>query len=267
MNVVANWMEGLMANIKSHVATAPGTPPDADPTQTGVTPMGEQAQKPQVVPDTPVPESTANAAPKTTTPSDASDFDSLWQDPKLGDGIANMSYHSVPVGRPKDFFRTHPDPLWRRRTEIYTHKPEGAIDEQYFIIGPSMRGRIPEARPCTLTTVIYRDGSLRLWPIKFPKDGERDNDAWVTARNVAKDGLTRWVKLVWAGRAFVTRDAQSGYAPDPDVSKIPPFNELVWLALGENRVIRDESHYIYRELFGIAPRARDSESDDDDGTL
>jgi hypothetical protein len=243
-----------MPNPKPSTA-APGMPPDAD--QTGAAPMGEQAQKPQVV-------SENTPAPKTTTPSDASDFDSLWQDPKLGDGIVNVTYHSVPVGKPKDFFRTHPDPLYRRRTEIYTHKPEGAIDEQYFIIAPSMRGRIQEARPCTLTCVIYRDGSLRLWPLKFPKDGERDLKAWETARKIAKDGLTRWVKPVWTRDGYLGRPATLGYAPDPDWTKVPAWNDLVRVSIGENGVIRDEDHFMYREIMGIAPRA-DSESDDDDG--
>jgi hypothetical protein len=225
--------------------------------------MAENPKVKVVSENTPPPESTANAESKTATPGDAKDFDTLWQDPGLGDGIVDVNYHSVPVGKPKDFFRTHPDSLYRRRTEIYTHKPEGAIDEQYFIVAPSMRGVIEEARPCTLVCVIYRDGSLRLWPIKFPKEGEKDNDAWVTARKAAKAGLTRWVKLVWAKRAYMTRDAQPGYAPDPDISKIPLWNDLVRLAFGENGVIRDTSHYIYRELFGI-PKA---EPDSDDADL
>ena len=29
----------------------------------------------------------------------------------------------------------------------------------------------------------------------------------------------------------MTRDAQPGYAPDPDYSKLPPFNELVRLGV------------------------------------
>ena len=51
-----------------------------------------------------------------------------------------------------------------------------------------MRGVIDEASPCTIVTVVYRDGTPRLWPIKFPRDGERDNDAWITARSCAKIG-------------------------------------------------------------------------------
>ena len=54
---------------------------------------------------------------------DANDFASLWLDPKLGDGITSSTWNSVPVNKPKDFFRTHSSPEYRRRTEIYTHKP------------------------------------------------------------------------------------------------------------------------------------------------
>jgi hypothetical protein len=195
-------------------------------------------------------------------PPDAKDFDSLWIDQGLSDGIVNVSYHTVPVGKPKDFFRTHPDQDYRRRTEIYTHKPEGAIDEQHYIIAPAMRGRIDEAKLCTLIAVVYRDGSPRLWPIKFPKDGEKDNDAWVSARAAARVGITQWTKLVWVRRAYVTRNAQPGYAPDPDFSKLPSFDDLVNLAFGEHGIIRDTSHPVYRELFGAAPDSGDGDVSD-----
>lgn len=198
-----------------------------------------------------------------TVPPDAQDFNSLWLDAGLGDGITDTHFHTVPAGKPKDFFRTHPDPAYRRRTEIYTHKPEGAIDEQHYLIAPAMQGAIPEARPCTLVCVVYRDGSPRLWPIKFPRDGERDNDAWATARAAAKAGISRWIKLVWVRRAYQTRDALQGYAPDPDFRKLPPFNELVKLAFGEHGVIRDTGHPIYRELFGVPNQP----AGNDDGDL
>jgi hypothetical protein len=193
---------------------------------------------------------------------DAGDIEALWLDQKLGDGITDSSYHTVPVGKPKDFFRTVKDPAYRRRTEIYTHKPEGVIDEVHYIIAPAMRGQITEAQPCTLVTVVHRDGSVRLWPIKFPRDGERDNEAWITARAAARAGMDQWVKLVWVKRAYMTRDAQPGYAPDPDISKLPPFNELVRLALGDHGIIRDKTHAIYRELYGIKPEAAKDDAGD-----
>ena len=119
---------------------------------------------------------------------------------------------------------------------MLTVKSETAIDEQNFIIGPKMKGRFEEARPCTLVTVVYRDGTPRLWPIKLPKD-ERAGQRSVGHRPA------RQREPQWSGgssssgskRAYQTRDAQPGYAPDPDFSKLPPFDELVKLAFGEAR--------------------------------
>jgi hypothetical protein len=201
--------------------------------------------------------------PKITVSADALDFEALWLDPALGDGIVEVNYHSIAVDKPKAFFRTHPHKDYRHRAEVYTHKPEGAIDEVHFILAPSMHGQIPEARPCTLVTVVYRDGTPRLWPIKFPKEGERDNEAWITARAAAKVGIDKWIKLVWVKRAYLTRDALPGYAPDPDFNKLPAFNELVKLGFGEHGIIRDKSHPIYRELFGMPKQAA---NDADAGT-
>jgi hypothetical protein len=195
------------------------------------------------------------------TPADADDFESLWLDPALGDGITDASYHAVAVGKPRDFFRVHPNKDYRRRVEIYTHKSEGAIDEQHFIVAPAMAGKIEEARPCTLVCCVYRDGSPRLWPIKFPKDGEKDNSAWITARAAAKAAIEKWTRLVWVRSAYTTRDALEGFAPEPDWSKLPSFDELARLAFGKDGVIRNTSHDVYRELFGH-PKKASSDADD-----
>jgi hypothetical protein len=190
--------------------------------------------------------------PEQSVPPDADDISRLF-DSEIGDAITEPVHNSITAKKPKDFFRTHPDKAYRPQTEIYTHKPEGVIDEQHYIVDPAMRGRIEEARPCTLVTVVDRDGVPRLWPIPLPREGERDNDAWKSARAAARAGLGRWVKLVWAKRAYKTREAQSGYAPDPDWGKVPPFAELVRIAFGENGIIRNEQHPVYRELFGATP--------------
>jgi hypothetical protein len=199
--------------------------------------------------------------PKKIEPApDALDINSLWLDPALGDGLADVHHYHIPTGKPRDFFRVNPDPAYRRLTEIYTHKAEGQIDEQNYIIAAPMRGQIEEARRCTLVTVLYRDGSIRLWPLKLPRDGERDNEAWQTARAAAKTAMERWVKLVWVRRSYQTRDAQPGYAPDPDYSKLPPFDELVKLAFGEHGIIRSSDHRIVQDLFGV-PQKPSQEND------
>ena len=126
----------------------------------------------------------------------------LWINTGLGDGITTPTLLTVPVDKPRNFFRTHPDITYRRHTEMYTHKIEGAIGPQYFIVAPSMRGLI-EARPCMLVCCVYRDGSPRLWPISFPREGENDNEAWVGARSAAKIAIDRWVRIVWVGGLMI----------------------------------------------------------------
>ena len=201
---------------------------------------------------------------KIEPPEDALDIDSLWLDPKLGDGLVDVHRYNIPMGKPRDYFRVISDPKYRRLAEIYTHKVEGQIDEQHYLIAPPMQGKIEEARRCTLVTCIYRDGSLRLWPLKQPRDGERDNDAWKSARAAAKVAMEKWVKLVWVRRAYLTRDAQPGYASDPDCSELPPFDELVKLAAGAHGIICDDKHRIVLDLFGAPPK-KNTGGDGDDG--
>jgi hypothetical protein len=204
-----------------------------------------------------------DAKPPYKPPADAQDINDLWLDPKLGDGLTDVHRYSIPVGKPKNFFRVVPFEAYRRPCEVYTHKIEGRIDEVTYVISKAMQGRTHEARRCTLVTCVYRDESLRLWPLKMPKDGERDNDAWSTARAAAKVALGRWVKLVWVGGAYKTVDAQKGYAPEPDYNKLPPFDELVRLAFGGHGIIDSMNHSIMRELLG-APANTDEEDGDED---
>jgi hypothetical protein len=196
------------------------------------------------------------------TPSgDDADIRELWTDDGLNDPLTTERYHKVPIGKSKSFFRTHPDKKYRRKCEILVLKSENSIGEEYYLIGPKMKGKIDEARPCTLVTVVDRLGYPRLWPLLEPRDGENDNDAWISARAAARQGLEKWIKILWKGRAFVTREAEKGYAPNPDWSKLPPFSELIRTAFGEHGVIRDESHAVYRQLFGKSATT-DADSDD-----
>jgi hypothetical protein len=194
---------------------------------------------------------------------DASDIESLWMDSKLGDGITNVYRHVVPIGKPRDFFRTHPLESYRRRTEVYTHKVEGEIEETHYIIGPALWGQIEEARPCLLVCVVDREGEPRLWPVKFPREGEKDNDAWKSARIACRKAIDNWTKIVWSKRSYVTREAEEGYAPTPNFGKLPPYNELIAHAFGESCIIRNTNHKMYLALMGKKP----TEAGGDDGDL
>ena len=109
------------------------------------------------------------------------------------------------------------------------------IEDEFFALAGNMKGTLEEAAPYSLVTCIYRDGTPRLWPVRMAKDGERDNEAWTSARAAAREGIDKWIKLLWVGRAFTFRIAQPGYAPDPDWSKLPPFEELAGQGLWPER--------------------------------
>ena len=67
---------------------------------------------------------------KASAPPDADDIAKLWIDIGLGDALTAEHVHSIPIGKPRDFFRTHPDSAYRARAEIYVQKSENVIGEQ-----------------------------------------------------------------------------------------------------------------------------------------
>jgi hypothetical protein len=216
--------------------------------------MNERADSAQ---SKPKPGKTNGAAP----PSDTDDIAALWDDPGIGDPLTTEQVHSVPIGKPRDFFRTHPGASHRKVCEIYVHKSENTIGDEFFLIGAEMKGEIPEARPCSLVCVVDRLGMPRLWPIMRPRPGERDNAAWATSREIAKKGLSTWVKMILHGRSFISREADAGYAPEPDWSKLPPFDELALKAFGPSGIIRDKMHPMYRALFGKVTKSGEAGDD------
>src|SRR5262245_4643125 len=76
-----------------------------------------------------------NKMAEKTKPDDTSELSDLWLDPGLGDGLTDTHLTSIPMDKPRDFFRVHPDRAYRRLCEVYTHKPEGQIEVQHFLIG------------------------------------------------------------------------------------------------------------------------------------
>jgi hypothetical protein len=71
-----------------------------------------------------------NGATAQPIPPDAADIAALWTNTD-GDPLAETQLVKLKPGKPKDFFRTHPDPKYRVRTVIYTHKTENSVEPLY----------------------------------------------------------------------------------------------------------------------------------------
>jgi hypothetical protein len=204
----------------------------------------------------------ASGAKAYKPPPDAVDLAGAFVDMGQGDPLTETVIHSIPVDKPKDFFRVHPDPAYRRRCFVYTLKTEGQVEEHHCIVTESMRDLVPEAKLCLIAVCIYRNGAPRLWLLKLPKEGEKDQNAWITARAAARNALTKWTKIVWVGNGYQTREAEDGYAPEPDWTKLPSFERMVELAFGAHGIIRDESHPIYRDhVIGASKKKSDDDFD------
>jgi hypothetical protein len=199
-----------------------------------------------------------------TPPPDGLDISKLRIKSKQGDPLTMPIVSKVPVGKPKDFFRTVPDKGYRDTFEIYIHKVDNVPGETPYLIGPALQGQIAEAQPCLLVTIVDRAGNPRLWPIKLPKEDGKDYAAWSTARDAARTGLTQWVRIIYAGNdtGYTQRAAEPGYAPEPDYDKLPPFEDLIGGGFGAHGIVHDKTHPIYRGLFGLAEPVANAAGDD-----
>jgi hypothetical protein len=197
-------------------------------------------------------------------PPDGFDISQLRIKSGQGDPLTMVTASKIPVGKPKDFFRTVPDRSYRDKFEIYIHKVDNVPGETPYLIGPTLRGQIVEAQPCLLVTVVDRAGNPRLWPLKEAKDDGKDYSAWATARDAARTGLTQWVRIVYAGNeaGYTQRAAEPGYAPEPDYDRLPPFEDLIRGGFGAHGIILDRTHPIYRGLFGLAEPVANVAGDD-----
>jgi hypothetical protein len=193
-------------------------------------------------------------------PPDAVDLAGLYQDRGQGDPLATRGIHHIPVGKPRGYFMIPENAAFRRLMNVFFLKREGSIEEKVYLVTDEMLDLLEgEARPAIMTTCVARDGTIRIWPIKQPREGEADNIAWSTAMDVAREAMKGWVRLKWIGGRYESRKAPAGYAK-PDFTKLIPLDEQLQIAFREQDIIRDEDHIVYRvEVLG------EIEDEDDDG--
>jgi hypothetical protein len=156
---------------------------------------------------------------------------------------------SVPVRRPKrtEFIRVHPvhvlDTLLLER--------EGEMEREIYLVSSGVQALVlPELRRTRLYVAINRRGTVILWPIKLPGDGnDRGRRVADTALQAAEQAKTLWTKVFWnrdlGGYEFARAKGDLGEPQWPDKG----FRDLLEIAFRYNLIDR-EDHPVIKELAG-----------------
>jgi hypothetical protein len=193
-------------------------------------------------------------------PDDAFDIESMYVDPLIPGGAITRVTQKVSVGRPNKevFYRSHPDDSHHRTVYLIVEASANSSDEISYWVDPRIAGELAyDAKYFSLSTLIDREGNVRLCRARLPKQGEKDNLYAETLRIAIQMAKEYWVRMIpnqITGRYDTVR-ADRGYAEDPDWSKVPPFDELMTSAFSPDGIIRRLDHSVVNKLMGRRQRA------------
>ncbi len=101
---------------------------------------------------------------------------------------------SVPVGKPgkQTWFRVLPGEEWQINAALLKLEEDGT----YFFVAPSIYPDLAaEAMRVVIRTVVTTQGTISLWPIRLPNPDGRDFLWWISARAVALQAETEFVRM------------------------------------------------------------------------
>jgi len=156
---------------------------------------------------------------------------------------------SVPVRKPHrhDFFRVRPEPEYR---DVFGLIQVGA-DKDFYLVQPTLAGELPgELNPCVVYTVINRQATLFLWPVRLAGTDGRLLEWWETAHQAANFATKEWIRIAPNKDlgAYEIMVAQ-GKLPEPDWPDYT-FRDLLRTAF-QKRLIDRPDHEVIRQLRGL----------------
>jgi hypothetical protein len=159
--------------------------------------------------------------------------------------------HAIPVGKPlaESWVRVHPDPDSSFDTYLLQLK-DGPDRGEYQVSAdllPLLAGE-KALKPMRLMLAIDRQGDLRIWPLRLPVDGGRE-DLWMSsALEVAELAKERWVRVV---------SGANGYKSQTTAAELPEpawpnrtFDELLDQAFAKKRISSMQDPILRRLLEG-----------------
>lgn len=156
---------------------------------------------------------------------------------------------AVPVRRPKrnEFVRVHPD--YVLETLVLEH--DTGMEKEVYLVAPEIQDLVlPELRRTRLYVAMTKRGTVFLWPVKLPLEGnESGRRIFDTALQCAEEAKTLWVKVVWdrdlGGYQLHRAKGDLGEPQWPAKS----HRDLLEIAFRNNRIDR-EDHPVIKELAG-----------------
>jgi hypothetical protein len=99
------------------------------------------------------------------------------------------------------FFRVHPDPQYHIDIGLLELKEDR--DGTYMVAQELQQELALDIRPVSLLLAVTRQQIPFFWPIRLPREGERGNKWWESARDAAQYAMTGWVRIEADMRAGV----------------------------------------------------------------
>jgi hypothetical protein len=156
---------------------------------------------------------------------------------------------TAPVRKPnrQEFFRVHPDPLYRLTPAAIVELKE---DREIYLITPAVAQQLPdEFAVAALLTAINRQGVLFIWPLKLPNSDGKQNDWHRSAAEAAEMAIKRWSRLK-ANMSLGAYDVfeATGDLPDPEWPELA-FSEILKIAF-RNHCVDQIDHPLFKRLLG-----------------
>ena len=105
--------------------------------------------------------------------------------------------------------------------------------------------------PVMIYTVVTKQGTTMLWPVRLPGEDGKSHEAWTSAHEIAERATKGWVRMQWSpaiGAYEVT--TAPGITAEP-VWPTSTFSELLQIGF-HGKMIDKPDHLVIKKLRGTA---------------
>jgi hypothetical protein len=163
-------------------------------------------------------------------------------------------YRVAKKAREGAFFRVNPNPAYQIDVLLHTEKDERGMEGDTYFVDWRFADEVLASdwamffQPARLYLAIERHSTKPyVHYVKSPRDGQTDNDWWVSSRTVTERAMREWVQPYNAGAGYDYHPAQRDI-PDP-VWPVTPFGQILQIAF-KGRLIDSWDHEVMKSLVG-----------------